>query len=318
MPGDYRVDRRLNLRDLNILLAVADAGSMAKAATRLAISQPAVSRAISDMEQALGVTLLDRSPQGVEPTRYGHALLRRGVAIFDELKQGMADLAYLADPTTGELRIGSNPGVAEGIVVAAIERLSQQHPRLVFHLVHGGLLAQYDLLRERRVELAFARLSTEVPGDDVNHEVLFDEPLAVVAGVNNPWTRRRNIALADLVNEPWTWPTAGTFFDALVIEAFRACGVEPPRAATYAEAFSVRMRLAATGRFLAVVPASVLRFSAKHLPVRKLPIDLPTTRRPVGIITLKNRTLSPLAQLFINCTREFVKPRGKHYGPGNA
>jgi len=75
MHWDHRVGLRLKLRDLNILLAVADAGSMARAATRLAISQPAVSRAIADMEHTLGVPLLDRSPRGVEPTEYGRALL---------------------------------------------------------------------------------------------------------------------------------------------------------------------------------------------------------------------------------------------------
>src|SRR5262245_54124949 len=121
MHWDHRVGRRLKLRDLNILLAVAEAGSMAKAATRLAISQPAVSRAIADMEHTLGVTLFDRSPHGVEPTPYGQALLKRGVAVFDELKQGVQDLEFLANPTVGELWIGSTPGLAEGIVLAAIE-----------------------------------------------------------------------------------------------------------------------------------------------------------------------------------------------------
>src|SRR5262247_3766180 len=103
MHWNHRVGRRLTLRDLNILLAVADAGSMAKAATRLAISQPAVSRAIADMEHTLGVTLLDRSHLGVEPTAYGHALLKRGAAAFDELKQSVQDIAFLADPGAGEL-----------------------------------------------------------------------------------------------------------------------------------------------------------------------------------------------------------------------
>jgi DNA-binding transcriptional LysR family regulator len=137
----------------------------------------------------------------------------------------------------------------------------------------------------------------------------------VVAGVDNPWVRRRKITLAELVNEPWTWSTAGTFFESLVVEAFRASGLEPPRATVYAEALSMRIRLAATGRFLAVVPASILRFSTKHTAIRRLPIELPTTQRPVGVITLKNRTLSPLAQLFIKCAREVAKPLAKGQAP---
>src|SRR3954453_23994845 len=159
MHWDHRVGRRLKLRELNILLAVADTGSMAKAATRLAISQPAISRAIADMEQTLGVALFDRSTQGVEPTQYGRALVKRGIAAFDEIDQGVKELEFLADPTVGEVRIGSGAGLSEGIVLSVINRLSRQYPRVVFHVaIHNGI-ALYDQLRERNVELGFVRVS---------------------------------------------------------------------------------------------------------------------------------------------------------------
>jgi len=87
MSWNARFGRRLKLHDLNVLLAVVHAGSMAKAASELAISQPAVSKAIADMEHVLGVRLLDRSPQGVEATRYGRALIKRGTAIFDRSEE---------------------------------------------------------------------------------------------------------------------------------------------------------------------------------------------------------------------------------------
>jgi DNA-binding transcriptional LysR family regulator len=308
MHWDHRVGRRLKLRDLNILLAVADAGSMAKAAKQIAISQPAVSRAIAEMEHTLGVSLFDRNPQGVVPTQYGRALLKRGVAAFDELAQGVKDIAFLADPTVGELWIGTTPGLAEGIVFAVIDRLSRQYPRVVMHLVPGGLRIQQEALRERRIECGFAGTTGPFSEEDMDTEVLFEEPLAVVASLDNPWSRRRKIELRDLVHEPWTWPEAGTIIDSLVVEAFRANGVDPPHATIYAEAYSLRLKLAATGRFLAIVPASIMRFPGKPASIKVLPVDLPTTRRQIGIVTLKNRTLSPLAQLFIKCAREIAKP----------
>src|SRR5262245_37821002 len=159
MQWDHRVGNRLKLRDLNILLAVAEAGSMAKAATRLAISQPAISRAIADMEHTLGVRLFDRSRQGIEPTRFGQALLKRGLAVFDELKQGLQDLEFLSDPGAGELRIGASAALSEGIVSAVVGRLSRQYPRVVYQIVLGGKLALCDALRARQVELGFVRMS---------------------------------------------------------------------------------------------------------------------------------------------------------------
>ena len=102
---ESRIGRRVRLRDLHILFAVIQHGSMAKAGTHLGISQSAVSQAIAALEDALEVPLLDRTPRGVEPTMYGAALVRRGRAAFDELRLGVKDIEFLADPTMGEVRI---------------------------------------------------------------------------------------------------------------------------------------------------------------------------------------------------------------------
>jgi DNA-binding transcriptional LysR family regulator len=311
MDRGHRIGRRLKLRHMEILLAVVETGSMAKAGTKLAISQPAISRAVAEMEQTLGVPILDRSPQGVEPTQYGRALLNRGIAAFDELAQAVKDIDFLADPTVGELRIGTSPGLAEGIVLAVIERLSRQYPRAVIHLVPGGLHDQYGALRARRIEFGFARTAGSFSEQDVDTEVLFEEPLTIVAGLDNPWARRRRVELRELTNELWTWPSVGTLFDSLVIEAFHANGIEPPRATVYADAYGFRIRLAATGRFLAFVPASITRLAGTPASIKVLPVSLPTTRRQIGIITLKNRTLSTLAQLFIRSAREVARPLAK-------
>src|SRR5215213_4924298 len=103
---ESQIGRRLRLRDLHVFSMAVQCGSMAKAAQQLGVSQPAVSEVIVDLEHALGVRLLDRSPRGIEPTIYGDALLKRSVAAFDELRQGVRDIEFLSDPTMGELRIG--------------------------------------------------------------------------------------------------------------------------------------------------------------------------------------------------------------------
>jgi DNA-binding transcriptional LysR family regulator len=311
MDRHHRARRRLKLRQLEILLAVADTGSMAKAAIRLAISQPAISRAVADAEYALGVPLFDRGPQGVNPTQYGHALLKRGIAAFDEIDQGVKDIEFLADPTSGELRIGTPAGISEEIVLAVINRLSRQYPRVVFHIAIAAGSALLDQLRERDVEIGFDRLSDLAGEDDVDAEMLYEEPLVVVAGVDNPWARRRKIKLAELLNEPWTWPPPGTPYDVLVRDAFRASGLEPPRAAIYTHALNLRISLAATGPFLAVVAAGIVSMPSKYPSIRKLPVDLPSTHQGVHLLTLKKRTLSALAQQFIDCAREIAKPLAK-------
>ena len=111
-----RIGRHLKLRDLHVLFAVMQSGSMAKAARHLAVSQPVVSAAIAGLEQTLGVRLLDRSRRGVEPTIYGRALLNHGLAAFDALRQGVKEIEFLADPTAGELLIGCPEWIAAGLL----------------------------------------------------------------------------------------------------------------------------------------------------------------------------------------------------------
>jgi DNA-binding transcriptional LysR family regulator len=304
--------RRLKLRQLEIIVVVAETGSMAKAAARLAVTQPAISRAIADAEHDLGVSLFDRSPQGVVPTDYGRALLRRGVAAFDEIDQGVKDIEFLADPSAGEVRLGSGAGLAEGIVLAVINRLSRQYPRVLYEIVITEGLVLCERLRDRAVEVGFGIQSPETERvEDIRQELLYEESMLVVAGADSPWARRRKIELAELVNERWTWPPPPSRFDVLVVEAFRASGLKPPRAAVHTHALNVRISLAATGPFLAVVPAGVMSSPGKYPSVRVLPVELPGAPRQVAIFTLKKRALSPLAQRFIDCAREVARPLAK-------
>src|SRR5438552_513170 len=120
---EQHLGRHLKLRELNVLMTVARCGSMGKAAAQLSVSQPAISKAIADIEYTLGVRLLDRSPQGVEPTIYGRALLDRGLIAFDELRQAVKHIEFLADPTAGELRIGATIVIATGFVTAVLDQL---------------------------------------------------------------------------------------------------------------------------------------------------------------------------------------------------
>jgi DNA-binding transcriptional LysR family regulator len=305
-----RIERRIKLHDVRVLMAVVQAGSMAKAAKHLATSQPAVSRSIADLESALGVRLLDRSPQGIEPTPYGRALVRRGLAVFDELVQGVKDIQFLADPTVGELRIGAPIAVAAGFVSVIVDQLSQRYPRMVFEVLATDTTTAYSALMDRQVDLVVAHVIGPIASEIMSAEILFHDPHVVVAGANNPWTRRRRLALGDLLDEPWTLPHPDSPYGTVVLDAFLANGLNVPRAVV-TSTLPVRSVLLATGRFLSMVPRVVLQFPAKTQALKSLSIDLPTTVRPLAVITLKNRSLNPVAEHFTDCAREAARPLRK-------
>jgi DNA-binding transcriptional LysR family regulator len=304
---ERRLGYRLKLRDLQMLLAIEQHGSMGKAAAALSVSQPAVSKAISDLEYALGVRLLDRNPRGVEPTVYARALLDRGVVVFDELKQAVEQIRSLADPGSGELRIASTIAIASGFIPAVIDQLSRQYPRLIFHLSAGEASTTYDALEERKVDLVVAPIFAPTLDGHLKAERLYDEPLVVVAGAKATWSRRRRLKLSDLMEATWTLPPPESLYGGVVAEAFRSEGLEVPEATVFTSVTAVRNALLATGRFLSIVQGSVVRFNLLAPRFKVLPVALPTTRRPIAAITLKARTLSPSAALFIDCARKIAR-----------
>jgi DNA-binding transcriptional LysR family regulator len=313
MPLHERIGQRLKLRDLYILRTTAQLGSMGKAAAQLAVSQPAISKAVTDLEHVLGVRLLDRSRQGVEPTVYGASLLKWSGTIFDNLRQGVDEIEFLADPTAGELRIGTTEAMTAALLPAVIDRLSRQHPRMLFKVLQAPIVAdQYHDLRERNIDLILGVLDTPIAGEALNVEILFEDSIVIVAGPNSKWHRRRKIDPTELVDEPWALSHYETGFAGRIVkEAFRAKGLNAPRQIVTSNAIQLNTSLAAADHFLTARLASNIRLSGKRLSVKALPVTLQMPPVHIGIVTLKDRTISPAAGLFMECARKIAKPFAK-------
>jgi DNA-binding transcriptional LysR family regulator len=304
---ESRIGRRLPLRDLHVFSTVLRLGSMAKAAQRLGVSAPAVSEVIADLEYALGVRLLDRHPQGVEATVYGAALDRRSVAAFDELRQSIRDIESLADPASGELRIGCPESISAAILQPIMERFTDQYPRVVLDVDTVNTLSFAQKLRERELDVVLARggWPLEEPRlvSDFKVETLFEDELAVAVGCQSPWAAKRKVDIADLRNERWILTTGDTWNYQIIARAFRRRGVDMPKISIRTISVHLRANMTATGRFVATFPRSVLVLYADRFALKILPIDLPNRTWPIKIATLKDRTLSPVAERFIACAR---------------
>jgi DNA-binding transcriptional LysR family regulator len=271
-------------------------------------TQPAVSRSIADLERTIGVRLLDRGRQGAEPTAYGRALLDGGTAMFDDLRQAVKNIEYLADPTVGEVRVMATDPIIVSVIPAVLDRLRRKHPGISVHVTPIVMDAQRSIdLRERRYDLYLGRVSPPVE-EDIHLEVLFHDRVQIVAGPKSRWTRRQKLELTDLAGERWILPRRGSIICEELADAFRARGATfPPKGVVWG-AVSLMCAFLPQRDCLGTVPASVLRFSASIPRLKALPLDLPLAPWPVGVMTLKNRTLTPVVKLFIDCAREVAKP----------
>jgi len=218
----------------------------------------------------------------------------------------------LADPATGEIRIASPLAITFTIIPHILERFVEKYPRVVLHfdeVASASATRDFRELRDRKYDLILGRgwsLQAEEPtAEDLNFEFLFDDLLVIVAGAHSKWAaRRRKIDIAELVDEPWIMQAPHTWDYRVLSEACHARGLAMPKASLVTLSMSVITHFLADSQFVTSMPRSVAYFKSLKI----LPVDLPARPWPVNIVTLKNRTLSPVAERFIACARDFTRP----------
>ena len=301
------IARRITLRELRLLLAVARSGSILKAANEIGLTQPALSKCIAELEGAFGVRLFDRTNRGVTPTPHGEVLLRRATGVFEELRQAVDELGFLTDGSRGELRIGGTPTMCAGLLPRAISTVLDQRANFRFHIaeLESGQLASEVLTRS--LDFGIGREHNAGNNNNLVFDRLFDDRLFIVAGAKHPLATRRSVTLDEVARHQWLLPATDGSMILQLRNEFRRQKIELPKSAVTTMSMLVRHELIATNCFLTVMYGSALRFGNAPRFLRVLPLDV-RTGIPIGIIRLKNRTLAASAELFMETVREIVRP----------
>jgi DNA-binding transcriptional LysR family regulator len=306
MQWEKQIGRRIRLKDLHTLQTVAEVGSMAKAADRLAMSQPAISKAIADLEQVLGASLFDRSSSGAELTECGHLLLQRTRVVFDEVRQGVSDIERASDPSRGEVRIGTNEPMT-GVVAEIIAELALKYPRIKYDVTVSDTDSLARDLRERKVDLLLTRWIPPLIAEDLTARLLFQSPFAVMAQKTHRVFRRKKLGLADLMDERWVLSPTDSFLGRIVTDIFRRQNLPLPPTVVTTISISMRLNLLASGDFLSVLPKSVLAQRSNKAWLGALNVDLGDHSSPIAAITLAKRQPGGTARLFLQTSIEVCK-----------
>ena len=170
---------------------------------------------------------------------------------------------------------------------------------------------EFPELLERKVDLVLARLVRPLADgrltEELDAEVLFNDPFSLAVGAKSKWARHRKVELADLIDEPWIMTPLDAIGGAFVADAFRKRGLKVPNLVITTFSLHLRNNLVSSGQFITALPHSVLRINGKRHSLKELPIELSVQPSPVAIVTLRNRTLGPVVQLFIQCARAVAK-----------
>jgi DNA-binding transcriptional LysR family regulator len=278
---------------------------MAKAANLLAMSQPAISKAIADMEHVLGAPLLERSSRGVGLTESGRILVARGRVIFDEVREGLKDIEAVADPTQGDLRIGT-ADVLTVVVAEIIAELFSKYPRITYQITVNDADTTLRQLRDRELDVVLTRWNPATTPDDLSFESLFHSPVAILANKKHPLVKRKTLNLKDLMGEQWTLSPPDSYLGRTVADLFRRKKLELPRSIVTTISIHMRVNLLASGNFISVLPTTILRHRGNSSWLRALNVDLDEAG-PITAITLKKRRPAGALKLFQETSRRVCK-----------
>ena len=303
---DVDITRRITLRELRLFVTAARSGSMSKAASDIGLSQPALSRCITELERTLGVLLFDRTNRGISPTPHGEVLLRRATGVLEELRHAVDELRSLSGASGGDLRIGGTPTMCAGLVPAIMNSVLGDHPQFRFEVAELDARKLAGELAARSVDIGIGAQHAAGDADGLVFEELFDDRLFIVAAARHPLVSKRSIKLEDVARMQWVLPGADAPVTVQLRNEFRKRGLTLSETAVTTMSISVRYNLIGRNNFLTVVYGSALRLGNAPGFVRVLPIDLPVGIS-IGILRPRGRTLAPSAEVFAQAARRVAR-----------
>jgi DNA-binding transcriptional LysR family regulator len=306
MEWDDRIGARIRPKDLHTLQTIGEFGSMAKASSVLGLSQPAISKAIADLEVVLGAVLLERSARGVELTNAGHLLVERGRIIFDELRQCVRDIKHLADPTQGQIRVGATEPLTV-LFAQIVNQLASTYPAVGFTLRVSDTTTLLHALRERELDIVITRWMPPPDADDYDAELIFAVPLAVLAEKEHALVGKPGLHLAELLNETWVLPPPDSFLGKIIADLFARRGLIRPMPLVTTQSVYAQLNLVATAKMLTILPGRMVNYHANAAWLRALEIEFDDCHDPIATVTVRGRRAAGPLPLFQQACREVAK-----------
>jgi len=294
-------------RALQLLVAVDDLRQLAKVATFMNVTQPAVSKALAEMERGLGLKLFERTARGVHPTTYGECVIRHARSILGNLAQARDELLGLASGSSGNLRVGVLATAAPVLLPRSLAELKKRQPNMTVLVREGTVEALLPELWLGNLDLVVGRLPDRHIAPALGEKVLTQESIALVTGCHHPLASRKRVTWEQLTDFPWVWPPVNTLLRAPLERAFERNGIPLP--ANRIETLSVhviRTYLHHTNA-IAALAADVSRYYESERMLAVLPIELPGLVRSVGVMWSRQRPLSPAAQALIESLEATVR-----------
>jgi DNA-binding transcriptional LysR family regulator len=304
IPSVNLLQGRLRMQHLRLLLAIEERGSLRQAADELALTQPAVTKMLQDMEGLLGVPLFERHVRGLRATRFGLAATRYARLVFADMAGLRDELVALESGKIGKVRIGAVMAPTPGLLAEVIRRLKRDHPLLDVSVQVDTSDVLVPLLEHDQLDLVLGRVPEGSDGNALEFEQLGEEGLSIVVCRDHPLVRKRGKPSFEALTQfPWIMQPRPSPMRALVDRSFADAGVAPPPSTVETAAVLMTASLLPGSELIAVLPSSVAAFYARLDVLKVLPVPLPRKLGPYGIVTRRGRPVSASTSLLLDTLR---------------
>jgi len=310
IPPDWHLRSRLKARQLALLVAIAEHRSLRHAAQHISVTQPAATRMLKELEDALGVPLFDRFAWGMQATPYGDTMIRYARGVLTDLSEARDEIAALASGAKGRLRIGSVTGAVPGLVSPALQSVRQGRPGLkVFVLVNtSDVLAA--ALRQGTLDVAIGQVPTDAERGEFDAEPLRDEPLCLVARAGHPLARVTTLTVASLSGATWILHPPESPMRADVNAMLARARLALPGDVIETVSIVATLALLQGSDAISVLPVDLALHYAKYGLLARLPLHFPAGGSTMELFTRANRRLAPAAQDFVTAVRSLAPDSG--------
>jgi len=307
---DWYIRANLKPRHLQMLVSLDDFRNVGRVAASLNVTQPAVSKALAELERGLGLSLFERTARGVNPTAYGECMIRHARSVLGDLAQARDELRDLMQGASGKAAVGALPAAAPALLPRAVALLKQRAPGTTIFIREGTMDTLLPELRAGKLDVIVGTLPHNGAGRDLDEKILFEERTTVVAGRSHPLAKLRKLNWPELGNYPWVLPPAGSLLREPLEDAFQRNGVPIPNNSIESLSVHVIVMYLQVSSALACLSREVARHYEELGLIAILPLELPKLVRPVGMTWSRARALSPSATLMMQCLEE-TAPRRK-------
>lgn len=294
----------LELRHLNHLMAAVESGTIGKAAEKLGISQPALTKSIGNLERILQVRLLERRSRGVVPTVYGDLVLSRGRSVRIELQELIHEIQALRSGASAHVRIGVAQGVASLLVPEATIRLVTEHPNIRVSVWSGVAGELTKLLIEGEIEFAVAPLGAYESKLRIAEELLFDDRPVVVVARNHPLASTKFIRPKDLVKCRWVLARATTPLRQMLDQIFMSENVPPPVPTIECDSGLYVKSVLIQNNFVGFLPRDEINIEETSGLLRGIAFQTSVPARPIGILRRRSTVLGGASMLLAKEIRQ--------------